>query len=247
LLIPVLARALEEQRSGSLTGQEQVDDTHGGVGEALTEAHADYLHPKPRGLIQDVLKIMLKNLTLLGNHDSPDIVYPILDVSLVKEILLECGETEINQDAELLREMVEIARSPAGRLDVEAFANALTCDLDKWQAGNEDRLSTIFYDVFEETRASVNERSSTADASDTDQNPPEKGHFNKENSIDHSNVDYVVDTHASVICVVIIWIFYLFISVTYASLFQAAVKLPCEDTTNSKSFGCMLAIQLWNW
>jgi hypothetical protein len=54
--------------------------------------------------------------------------------------------------------MVEVARSPSGRLDVEAFADALTSDLDEWQVGNEDRLSTIFYDVFEETNEGIGQR-----------------------------------------------------------------------------------------
>jgi hypothetical protein len=262
LQIPVLARAAEELRSGSLTDQEQVDDTNGeGRGlylysgwkqkrdrarEARKKAVANSLRPKPRGLIQAVLKILLRDLTLLGNDDSPDID-PILDVSLIKKILLECGETERIQDAELMREMVEVARSPSGRLDVEAFANALTSDLDQWQVGNEDRLSTIFFDVFEETRTGVNKRSRISEASDTEHNSPEKGRFNKENSVEHSNIDFVVDSHSSVVIVTIIWFFYLMVTVTYASIFQATVKLPCEDTNDSKSFGCLLAKQLWNW
>jgi hypothetical protein len=269
LLIPVLARAAEELRGGSLTDQEQVDETNGeGRGlesqyrlvysysdwkqkrdrarDARKKAVSDSLRPKPRGLIQDVLKIMLKNLALLGNHDSPDID-PILDASLVKEILLASGETEITQDAELMREMVEVACSPSGRLDVEAFANALTFDLDKWQVRNEDSLSTIFYDVFEETRTEVNKRTRISEASDTEHNSPEMGHFNKENSVEHSNIDFVVDMHSSVVCVTIIWFFYLMVTVTYASIFQASVKPSCKDTEDSELFGCMLVAELWNW
>jgi hypothetical protein len=189
---------------------------------------------------------MLKNISWSGDDDDT-VAGPTLDVSLVEKILLECGEIERSQDAELVREMVEVARSSSGRLDVEAFANALAADLDQWRVGSEDRLSTIFHDVFEETRASVNERSSITEASDPEQNPPVKGNFNKENSVDHSNIDYVVDTHSSVVCVVIIWFFYLMVSITYASIFQAIIKPPCEDKGHEDDFGCLLAYQLWNW
>jgi hypothetical protein len=145
--------------------------------------------------------------------------------------------------------MVEVATSGSGRLDFEAFVNALAYDLDAWEVGSEDRLSTIFFDVFGEERSIVNERCRKERRNDpvADTEIPKEGVFTSANSVDHAIVDLVVDTHSSVICVCLIWFFYLMTSVTYASIYQSRVTASCLETEKKEEFTCLLKAQLWNW
>ena len=92
--------------------------------------------------------------------------FPPLTESLVRRLLEAHYEYERAADADLVRDMVTMAADAAGdasgRLDVDAFVRALTADLDLWEVGSDDRLSTTFYDVFgydtEEGAAAMNEK-----------------------------------------------------------------------------------------
>jgi hypothetical protein len=62
-------------------------------------------------------------------------------------------------------------------------------------------------------------------------------------------IDYVVDSHTSIVIVCIIWTFYVMCSITYAALFQSTVDTNCEENagTLDVSIGCQLASALWTW
>ncbi|GAX19612.1 hypothetical protein FisN_19Hh192 [Fistulifera solaris] len=262
LLIPVLARAakIAKENDYNTTIKEDNDEekkdeeptnwyqkwrqTRRAKKEALQAELAESLLPQPHTILQDVFRIMMKDVAFSDQEEGP-----LLDVDLVEAILLECGEFERAGDDALKREMVEVATSGSGRLDFEAFVNALAYDLDAWEVGSEDRLSTIFFDVFGEERSIVNERCRKERRNDpvADTEIPKEGVFTSANSVDHAIVDLVVDTHSSVICVCLIWFFYLMTSVTYASIYQSRVTASCLETEKKEEFTCLLKAQLWNW
>ena len=206
------------------------------------------LNPHSPQMIEDVLEILLGSLKDTGDISAQN-GKPLLNASLVKNILVECGELERSRDATLVDELVEAASSPSGRLDAAAFAKCLTSDLDQWEVSSEDRVSTHFFDVFGEARSDVmtRHRKRRRKESDEEESSSEKGVFDRENCRDHSNSDFVVDSHASVICIVIIWFFYFLVAVTYAAVFKTAVKISCKGIGLEGDFACVLVSQLWNW
>ena len=264
LLVPTLAKAAkiskESTRNVEEADNKTTDDIHNvqmgryqkwrrkmrDKKEARKAELAESLLPQPPTLLHDVFRILIRDL-----DDSDPAEGPVLNVDLVETILLECGEIERASNDILKKEMVEVTRSSSGRLDFEAFVNALTYDLDEWDVGTEERLSTIFFDVFGEERSAVNEKCRKEKGKDPisggdTELQTEQGMFTGLNSVDHSVVDLVVDTHSSVICVCLIWFFYLMTSITYASIYQSSVSASCLET-ESDEFGCLLKAQLWNW
>lgn len=209
------------------------------------------LRPHPSNIIDCVLDITLREIQSSGESERGEgVQYPAINESLVRGILLECGEIERSKDDKLIAEMVDVARSQSGKLDKEAFPRALTADLDRWKVGSEDESSELYTDVFEETRSdtfkSNYERSRVAGSSrDPEMNGLDQGRFTEGNTLGHSSIDFVVDAHFSVVCVTFIWFFYLLVTVTYATLFQTAVKPSCK--TDEDEFRCLLAAQLYNW
>lgn len=224
LLIPVLARAAEISKQGGYIGNtegadkavdENKDDEEIGwyrswrrkiraKKEARKAELADSLLPQPATILQDAFRIIMKEV-----NDSDQVEGPELGVDLVEAILLECGEIERANDGILKKEMVEVARSRSGRLDFEAFVNMLTYDLDEWDVGTEERLSTIFFDVFGEERSDVNKRCRKEKGKDptpkADTESQKEGRFTGLNSVDHSVIDLVVDSHSSVVCVCVLF------------------------------------------
>lgn len=197
---------------------------------------------KVEHVIEHVYQVLIQQM--LYQDDIVLTTGPILDSSLVEAILLECGEYELSQNEALIVEMIEAANSSSGRLDVNAFCHALTSDLDLWPIGSEQSVTTFFQDVFGVDRGTQYEQRQTKKQEDPESNTHEKGVIDADKKLpDLSSVDFVVDTHASVTCVALIWFFYIMVSVTYASLFQAVIKPTCDTS----EFGCLLAFQLWNW
>jgi hypothetical protein len=165
LLIPVLCRAATQiDDVPPALGEEEPKDppapTSGRYAAWRHKKHMEKIHyhrqreqqlQPPKNLLQDVLELLLKDIydsTTSERSDGPEDEAPILDEELVQALLRQTGEFERSQNPQLLREMVAVAQSQSGRLDVEAFAAALTSDLTAWDVGSEDRQSTLFYDVF---------------------------------------------------------------------------------------------------
>ena len=74
--------------------------------------------------------------------------------------------------------------------------------------------------------------------------------FNVLTRVDHSNIDFVIDAHSSVVLVIFIWVFYILQSLTYAVLLKSLVQAPCQASNSDSvgvTFGCQLANALWTW
>lgn len=224
------------------------------------------LRPEPATLFEDVLKILLNDTVIEGEDEWP----PTVNIELIEALLLDHGEFERAQDIGLMEEMAEVAASPSGRLDIDAFIQALTSDLKAWEAGSEGAFSTFFYDVFhmdnspeyvealwrhEYGKANTNSREAESRAASPENNTPveqevvveEKRSFSWKTILDQANIDHVTDAHSSVFIVFLIWCYYIMVSFSYATLFQSSVTAPCEDTEGKSSFGCLLAGVLWSW
>jgi len=84
----------------------------------------------------------------LAQHESS----LILNAKLIRR-LLECfGEFERAADNELVEEMLQIAVGDRGNgaepiFDAESFVRALTADMEQWDVGCEDNISTAINDV----------------------------------------------------------------------------------------------------
>jgi hypothetical protein len=258
LFIPTIARAGKEFRDGEegntsppmealeesklprdidnnwYDRQKRMRDSKRDKSRMEEEKHAS-LRPQPRTLIQDVLGFLLQG-SAAGVENWP----PRLDEDLMQTILLEAGERERAQNKQLVREMVEAARSPSGLLDEEAFMNALTSDLEDWKVGSEDRLSTLYADVYEDNEEAAIEPMGGDKAENS-------GNFEGKNLLDHANIDFVVDAHSSVTVVMLIWLFFVCSTTVYASLAQALVTAPCVDNGNGDKFRCQLSSVFWTW
>lgn len=200
LLIPTLARAaLANERS------EGADDVATPQAERGDDDMFESLDPHPPNMIDQAVKIMLKNVFVVepeGEHEDS----PVLDEQLVEALLLEVGEHERAQDQELLQEMVEVAGGKR-RFDAAALAHALTSDLKQWKVRSEDNLSTFWDDVFGDGGGGDSTSKSETPAAARLEVVGEKM------QPDTICVDYVVDSHTSVVTVGIIWTFYFMVRI----------------------------------
>ena len=132
------------------------------------EKHAMYqrqrhesLRPRPSNLFSQALTMMLQNVapptSTSDNVSSSSFYhYPVLDEDLIKNLLLDMGEQERAKDLILIREMVDMAMTDSGKLDVAALVQATTSDIKHLYRKHmpeddslaEEQLTTFFYDVF---------------------------------------------------------------------------------------------------
>jgi hypothetical protein len=155
---------------------------------------------------------------------------------------------------------------------------ALTSDImSHWTVGNETKLSTHFDDVVSISSTSNGEKPQQTTKYEKElDNKYEDINNGKSGSImnssgggdDHKNitdvvkstktepwydpmsVDYVNDSQISVVAVMLIWMFYIWNCITYATLFQARFNVKCarnDETTEMESFGCELLNVLIVW
>ena len=75
----------------------------------------------------------------------------VVDETVVQLLLSSYGEIERVNDVELVQEMVAVAQSSSGFLDLESLSRAITSDVACWDPTNEDTATSFFYDVFGET------------------------------------------------------------------------------------------------
>jgi hypothetical protein len=102
------------------------------------------LRPKPHGVLADAISHFWTIKFSRKSNEGP----PKVDDEAVRQLLIKYGELERANNPTLVQEMVNVARSETGRLDSEAFVNAVSSDLKEWVVGSEDLLSTHFEDVF---------------------------------------------------------------------------------------------------
>jgi hypothetical protein len=239
------------------------------------DENAPRLQPEPIGLIQDVLKMLLRDYTnsSLYEEASPEEaedplesgdpasmekeVAPLLTPKLVEALLLENGDFERARDAALIRRMVDAAHSPSGRFDEEALINALTSDLDLWEVGCEDRQSTYVFDVFGTDDIPAFQRLGENQAKEQEDKEDLEDPSTKDDDDDTVKllkkrsgkvIDSVVDSYASFFSLILIWLFFLGFSSVYSQFLKAAdfSKAQCQLDGES-SFPCTLLSTLYTW
>ncbi|GKY96209.1 hypothetical protein MPSEU_000580800 [Mayamaea pseudoterrestris] len=297
LLIPTLAQFARnyQQKKQQQSAEESV------------LAAVDPRDEVPSSLLSSGLRMMLKDVGSmqdqprdqngLDGNEWP----PILTIDLVEGILIEVGELELSQDVTLLQSMVQAATTDSGRFDEEALLQALTSDIQEWQVGHEHRLTTLFYDVFEQedyipntygdaqgskgidglnvakviddnpqktksrlanTQGEAFDEEQQKISSDAVESIPLSHDSDAANTfkassesdknipmVDHTGIDYVVDAHSSIHMVIMIWVFYILMTLSYIALARTLVAVPCEKygSADVDSFGCIFAKVLWQW
>jgi hypothetical protein len=184
------------------------------------------LDPQPPSLMKDALRVLLKNISVDDGE-----MFPLVDMDLIEALLLDVGEMERSQDQELLREMVAVATTASRRLDVEAFVQACTSDTTAWIAGSEDCFTTFEEDVELMCSSDKKEDGKKLEVS---KEPMKK------------SIDYVIDSHTSVLTLLLVWAFFFFTSITYGALFKSTVVSKCERN-GDENFGCILGSTIWTW
>jgi len=165
------------------------------------------LEPQPANLLQDGLQFMLGQLSV-GADET-------LDVDLVEALLLEVGEYERAQNRPLLEQMVQAATIPNsnGRFDVRALAQALTSDVrEHWEVGCEDGVSTYAEDVFGKNPMKTyrEEQNGGGGGSGGTTKCVVQAEAMLE-PFEMFGIDYVVDTHNSVLIVGVTWTFFFMV------------------------------------
>ena len=126
---------------------------------ALREAQDDDADKNKNDLIVYTLEMLLHDVT---GHCRPK---PLTE-SFLKKILQAYGEEELAENEDLIQQMLEQAGASNGQrvlLDAKTFLKALTADVQQFDTGNKDKLSTNFDDaLYGETRLYNNHTSNGA-------------------------------------------------------------------------------------
>lgn len=150
----------------------------------------------------------------------------------VRRLFLRHGETKRTNDSVLVKEMVEMAQTKSGRLDASTWLHVLSSDLAEWNMDNETSLSSFFQDIFDgndpgdvfvvdptmPTQESNGRVPDVEEAELPKQTTEPRAMFSafpKKGGVqvfrpERTNIDLVVDAHASSLAVVLVWLFYLF-------------------------------------
>lgn len=208
-------------------------------------------------LLQQILQIMV---TKTGESE------PTVDEDFVRRLLVRYGEFERAENIKLVQQMVEMASSPSGLFDEEALANAVASDLTQWDVPSEGRLSSMFYDIFNESNPhdvknlEADDLMSGADEEVAEKKEPTKcAHacckcfscvFGRCRAsplfmAELFNIDMVVDCHSSTSTVALIWVFYIMSSGVYgiAILAQPDIKNNC----NLEDVWCKIFQTIFSW
>lgn len=225
--------ALEEQPHGA-------GDSNGGPPETFDQGgqqEEDHVvdDSSLKNLMQDVLHILFKNSEPFDGQSGKGGA-PLVTPELVEGLLLENQEEERAKDSALIQRMVAAAHSSSGRLDEEAFLNALTSDLNGYEEGCEVMPSLI-------TMKRTTKEASPGDEEEPKTNPVEV------TKIDPLLViDSVVDEYASVAMLLLTWLFFLASSTTFLSVLNStsAFEAGCKEN-GEESFGCTLLSTIYTW
>jgi len=158
-----------------------------------------------------------------------------LDTDMVRRILVDCGETGLAQKEALVREMVAVAN---GKLESESLMRAVTVDNGKvWNVASEEADSTRYYDVFGEDRDKALAREDV---------PKEEGPklLHSAKVVDHSNADFVVDSHKSVVAAVLVWLYFVTLVGSFIDVI-AAFDIGCREGKGAGA--CKFAEQVIFW
>jgi len=110
-----------------------------------------------------------------------------------------------------VEQMVQVATTDSGRFDVRSLAQALTSDLlDDWDVGCEDRVSTYAEDVFGMNPMKYMEEHEGGDGGGDATSSADQGKA-KLKPFEMFGIDYVVDTHNSLLIVGVTWTFFFMV------------------------------------
>ncbi|GAX18404.1 hypothetical protein FisN_2Lh026 [Fistulifera solaris] len=179
----------------------------------------------------------------------------------VRRLLLRHGEELRAKDSVLVKEMVELAQqSNSGRLNAETWLHVLSADLVEWNVDSETDLSSFFQDVFggsDPGEVFVMDRN--LDVEEAEQSKKEllvEPHsafsicVKKKKGVqvfrpERTNIDLVVDTHASSFAVVLVWLFYLFGFIVYGSLL--VITIYGANWCDLSKFSCQVSSTVVTW
>ena len=184
-------------------------------------------------LIRNVLEILLHDTTNSRNPKK-------LNRELISRIFLSYGEVELAENYSLVNEMLEVATTPEGMMDEEAFTKALTSDVQLYDIENESRLTTNFEDVFgaQPTKGNLShEQPAEVDAEvggsnrETEQNkaPTTLSTLNRRSTF--SAIDTTAGTYRSKMLIVTLWASFV---VTYFAFYSGptGIETICEELDN---------------
>ncbi len=195
-----------------------------------------------------------------------------LDCHFVESLLRAYGEDECADDPELVAQMVECATvsGKPGRgistFDVEVFSAALTSDIQSWEKGIEDRLSTPFFDVHgfdpishttlrssgieQVTNTSMIESQEVFEGQTRDEvrhnsDTEEIGWWPVDKLLPTGpSIDSVIDTHQSILFLMANWAYFIF-SVTVYMTFINATNYDIFHC--GQKYNCILINRIWTW
>lgn len=200
---------------------------------------------QPVSILQSVLAVMLKSLP-----ERYDAWPPKLDESLVKDLLQAHGE-DCTDDG-LIREMVQAAScGTSGCLDEMALLSALTDDVASFALPTSVSQHVVCMDI--RKKGEEDHKEDTVENED-EEDPPTKSNNrngriwnNHDSVLAHLATDFTVDSHTSVVLVICLWIFAVFVSLTYGPYVVDAVTAPCLVRGDGDLFGCRLSSTLTTW
>lgn len=165
LLLPTLVQAAGMCNHRNGDGGDTVNNSN--IPFPANDYHPDAVQPQavPKNelwqtspkIFLDVLRFIVVRLSDLdeevANLDINDgDLELVLTESRMKLILGLIGEVDLTSDSELVKAMIEhcATKNDQGEfvLNTKSFANALTSDVDLWNADWVDRKSTFYFDVF---------------------------------------------------------------------------------------------------
>lgn len=218
-------------------------------------------------ILEEVLEIMLSDVVdlfeaLEADEDS-ERLGPKIDADLIRGILSKYDELELIPDDQLVQEMIDCTQS--SRLDAKAFARALTFDVrEYWDTDSRNRVSSHYFDVFREDRGvayyrkhelfkmdGVSHLLTREGAARNPQVNQEEGGtrqlkplFSSVNSIDHSNVDSVLDTYTTGAGMVCLWLFFMSFAIYGVGSLEYLRFMSCQAESN---FLCAILKHTLRW
>lgn len=236
----------------------------------LREAQDDDANYK--NLIVYTLQMLLHDVT---GHRRPQ---PLTE-SFLKKILQAYGEEALAENENLVKQMLEHAGASNGRqvsLDAKTFLKALTADVQQFDTGNKDKLSTNFDDaLYGESRLHHNHMTDNGgnhEDDDEDSSAPPRVRryestaptvFDKRKIVDDialvytaPHLDNAADTFKSRLLVVAQWTFFVLSFQTYLIrvLNQEMLKAQCTEfdpgakwIENAGAFFCTIALSVLKW
>ena len=222
LFIPTLIRIKGEMTKHTRDSDDNdnfVDDFNVNCGEYDADDHVVNKSDVPlnssksstnkynRSLFQYVLQMIVADTVGESSYSPP------ITVELLRNIFLFYGEKDVASDTNLLEGMVELALTAGENLDAAVFAHCCTSDVELYDVGWENKLTTNYNDVFETMgSAKESERGSLLRQSMDDVEGNVTGRVKGKEEVNEvpmkytfPSIDYAVDTFRSKTYVILLW------------------------------------------